>query len=57
MALAPETFSLDEDEIAVIASEPQDKPGEQLLAAQSCPVGAIQVIDKETQEQLWPPLD
>ena len=57
VAIAPNTFSLDEEEIAVVATNPQELASDQLLAAQSCPVGAIQVIDKKTQEQIWPPLD
>ncbi len=54
VALAPATFELDDQEIAVVKDDPTDESNKQLLAAQSCPAGAITVIDQETGEQLWP---
>lgn len=53
-AVAPATFELDDQEVAVVKDEPGDKPEKQLLAAQSCPVGAISVTNQDTGQQLWP---
>jgi ferredoxin len=54
VALAPNTFELDEQDIVTITNSTGDDHETQLLAAQSCPVDAIKVIDQETGEQLWP---
>lgn len=53
-ALAPYTFQLDDNEIAQVIDEAGDDPETQLLAAQSCPVGAIQVIEIKTGKKVWP---
>lgn len=54
VAIAPGTFQLDEEGIAVILSETGDDPETQLLGAQSCPTAAIEIIDNETGEKVWP---
>lgn len=54
VAIAPGTFDLDEEGIAVILSQTGDDPDTQLLAAQSCPTAAIIVTDTESGEQVWP---
>ena len=54
VAMAPDTFELDENNIAVMNEETSDLPDTILMAAQACPVKAIIVKDIETGEQLWP---
>ena len=53
-AIAPNTFKLDEQGIAVILSQTGDNPETQLLAAQSCPTAAVEIVDNQTGEQVWP---
>jgi len=54
VAIAPGTFVLDEEGIAKIVSQTGDDAETQLLGAQSCPTAAIEVIDNETGEKVWP---
>jgi ferredoxin len=54
VAIAPETYQLDEEDIAYVADQKGDTPDLQLLGAQSCPTAAIIVTDTETGEQVWP---
>lgn len=54
VAIAPEVFKLDEEEIAVIISQDGNDDETKLLAAQSCPTAAIIVTNRETGEQVWP---
>lgn len=54
VAIAPNTFALDEHEIAVIIAQNGDDDETELLAAQSCPTAAIIVTDTSTGEQVWP---
>lgn len=52
VGIAPETFALDEEQIAVVM-DPDAADRETLVeAAQSCPQDAIRVIDIKTGEQL-----
>lgn len=55
VAIAPEVFQLDEDDIAYIVSQDGRDDETKLLAAQSCPTMAIIVTNTETGEQVWPP--
>ena len=55
VAIAPEVFQLDEDEIAYVVSQDGRDDETKLLAAQSCPTMAVIVTDTETGEQVWPP--
>lgn len=54
VAVAPNTFELDNENIAVIRSGDHDSDETNLLAAQSCPTKAIIVTDIETGEQVYP---
>lgn len=54
VAIAPRTFDLDEENIAIILDQHGDDDETRLLAAQSCPTAAIEVIDTETGEMVWP---
>lgn len=55
VALAPETFELDPEAKAVVKQPLGNTPDEIIAAAQSCPVNAIIVKNKNGQ-QLWPPV-
>jgi ferredoxin len=55
IAIAPNTFKFDEQNIAEVISQNGDPDDVKLLAAQSCPTAAIIVTDTETGEQVWPP--
>lgn len=54
VAIAPQTFQLDEAGIAVVLSQTGNDPETQLLGAQSCPTAAIEVYDNQTGEKVWP---
>lgn len=54
VAIAAQTFQLDNENKAVIQEGSQDPSETILMAAQSCPTKAIIVIDNETGEQVWP---
>ena len=54
LAMAPETYVLDDENKAVIQENSTDSDENVLLSAQSCPTSAIVVIDNETGEQVWP---
>lgn len=56
VALAPHTFDLDEEDIAIIINQHGDSDDDRLLAAQSCPTMAIIVTDTTTGQQVWPPV-
>lgn len=54
VAIAPNVFALDEEEIAIILQQNGDDDETILLSAQSCPTAAIIVTDTSTGEQVWP---
>lgn len=54
VAIAPKVFQLDKESKAAVISQDGNTDDEKLLAAQSCPTGAIVVIDEETGKQIWP---
>ena len=56
VAIAPRVFALDEENLAKVISQDGEDDDTKLLAAQSCPTGAITVIDTETGQQVWPVL-
>ena len=56
VAIAPKVFQMDKENKAIVLSQDGNTDDEKLLAAQSCPTGAIVVIDEETGEQIWPKL-
>lgn len=53
VAIAPKVFAMDEKNLAYVISE-DELDDIKLLAAQSCPTGAIIVKDLETGAQVWP---
>lgn len=54
--IAPNTFVMDDENKAQLVELPEteDSDEEILAAAQSCPVFAIFIFDKETGEQIFP---
>lgn len=54
VAFAPETFEMDDQNIALIKEDSTEDLENILLAAQSCPTRAIIVIDTEANKQVWP---
>ena len=54
IAVAPQTFKLDDENKAIILAQKMDSDENLLLSAQSCPTAAIIVTDDETGEQIWP---
>lgn len=55
-AIAPLTFFMDEENKALIQTEVEDFDDDEtiLAGAQSCPVFAIKILDKSTNEVLFP---
>jgi len=52
VAVAPETFALDDENIAIVKN-PAGNPDETILmAAQACPTKAIYVFERD--KQVWP---
>lgn len=51
---APNTFAINDDNIAYVISPEGDAPENILAAAQVCPVDAIKLVDNESNEQVWP---
>jgi ferredoxin len=54
VAIAPQVFKLDEENLAEIISQDGNDDSTKLLAAQSCPTAAVIVVDTQTGEQVWP---
>lgn len=54
---APETFAMDDEDIAIVINPQGDDLETVLAAAEECPVNCIQVIDEETGEKLCPKED
>lgn len=54
VAIAAKVFQLDKENKAVVLSQEGNTDDEKLLAAQSCPTGAIVVVDEVTGKQIWP---
>lgn len=54
VAIAPNTFVMNEDNIAEVISQNGDLDDVKLLGAQSCPTAAVIVTDIETGKQVWP---
>jgi ferredoxin len=55
VAVAPKAFKLNDQQIAeVLATVNQETDENLLLSAQSCPTLAIEVIDTQTGEKVWP---
>ena len=54
VAFSPAVFQLDEESKAVVQEGGTDEETNILLAAQSCPTGAIIITDAETGERVCP---
>lgn len=54
VGIAPKTFKLDEENIAVLINEEGDTPENILLGAQSCPTNAVEIYDAQTNKKVWP---
>ena len=53
-AISPRVFEINNNFKAVVKEGSLDIPENLILAAQSCPVSAIVIIDTETGKQIWP---
>ena len=55
VAVAMKTFAMNKKQIAyVLPTADEDEDDAKLLAAQSCPTAAIEVIDTKTGAKVWP---
>ncbi len=54
VAVSPNVFELDGENIAVMKQGASDTPENIVAAAQGCPTKAIVVTDATTGEQVWP---
>lgn len=60
IAISPEVFELNEDNIAEIVENPNDTEDNIMLAAQSCPTGAIEIYEEDPADpsgqgkRVWP---
>ena len=54
VAVAALTFKLNDQNKAEVTNQDGDGDGAKMLAAQSCPTGAIEVIDTQSGDKLWP---
>ncbi|MBI3954615.1 ferredoxin [Candidatus Collierbacteria bacterium] len=54
VAIAVMTFKLNENNLAEIIDQDGNVDEEKMLAAQSCPTTAIEVVDTESGEVVWP---
>lgn len=53
VAISPATLQMNEENIAEVISQ-NDTDDNKLLAAQSCPTSAVEIIDTTTGEIVWP---
>lgn len=54
VAIAGGVFDFDEEGIARVISQDGNDDETKLLAAQSCPTAAIEIIDTQTGQKVWP---
>jgi len=54
VAISPKIFALDNENKAVYVEGGEDTLENILMAAQSCPVRAVVIVDTETGQQVWP---
>ncbi len=54
LVLAPNTFDLDSENIAIIKDPVGDTAAAIIAAAKSCPTLAILIDDADTGERIWP---
>jgi ferredoxin len=53
-AEAPNTYEMDDENIAIVTNPEGDSPEEILAGAKICPVDAIILVDEDTGQQVWP---
>ena len=53
-AISPDTFKIDAENKATVVEASTDTPENILMAAQSCPARAIEIVDAETGEKICP---
>lgn len=53
VAISPATLQMNEENIAEVISQ-NDSDENKLLAAQSCPTSAVEILDTTTGEIVWP---
>jgi len=53
IAISPDLFRLNEENLVEIIEGGTDEPDNVMLSAQSCPTGAIEIY--ENDKKLWPP--
>ena len=53
IAISPDLFRLNEENLVEIIEGGTDEPDNVMLLAQSCPTGAIEIY--ENDKKLWPP--
>ena len=51
---APQTYEMDDENIAIVTNPEGNTPEEIMNGAQSCPVDAVILHDADTGEKLWP---
>jgi ferredoxin len=54
VAISPQVFKLDDDNLAVFCEGATDEEQNILMAAQSCPTKCIIVTETESGNQVWP---
>jgi ferredoxin len=55
VAVAPKAFKLNDQQIVTVLPSINEETDENLLlAAQSCPTMAIEIVDTETGQKVWP---
>ncbi len=54
IAVSPNIFKLDEENKAIILEGNTDTEANILMAAQACPVRAVEIVDTETGQKVWP---
>jgi ferredoxin len=52
VAISPDVFKLNEDNLVELIEKGQDSEDNIMLAAQSCPTGAIEIY--ENDQKVWP---
>lgn len=52
--VAPETFDMDDDDLAFVKEGSTDERSVIVDAANACPIDIISIVDKETGEKLAP---
>lgn len=51
---APNTFEINDEDVAILLEESTDSVEDVMAAAEACPLDIIKVVEKETGKQLYP---